>query len=170
MKSVNTKPLLRVAGMLALPLVLLAASACGDSAPAQGENATATTSSDKEDPTTERESLAGTEPAPEFPDGRAWFNVSDPLTMPDLRGKMVMLDFWTAGCINCQHIIPDLHRLEEEFGNRLVVIGVHSGKYEEEHEDDAVREAIERFGVAYPVVNDADFAIWHNYGVRGPIR
>lgn len=111
-------------------------------------------------------SWAGTEPAPEFPPGLAWFNVSRPLTLADLRGKVVILDFWTQGCINCQHIIPDLLRLEEEFGDHLVVIGVHSGKYDEEHDDQAIREAIDRFGITHAVVNDADFVIWRTFGVR----
>ncbi|GAB4321260.1 MAG: thioredoxin-like domain-containing protein [Dehalococcoidia bacterium] len=109
---------------------------------------------------------AGTEPAPEFPPGLTWFNVSRPLSLDDLRGKVVLLDFWTQGCINCQHIIPDLLRLEEEFGNRLVVIGVHSGKYDEEHDDQAIREAIGRYGITHPVVNDSEFRIWRSYGVR----
>lgn len=112
------------------------------------------------------ESLAGTNPAPEFPDGHTWFNVSRPLTLADLQGKAVLLDFWTAGCINCQHIIPDLMQLEEEFPDELVVIGVHSGKYDREHEDDAVREAILRYGLQHPVVNDPDFLIWNSYGAN----
>lgn len=86
--------------------------------------------------------------------------------MKELRGKMVLLDFWTAGCINCQHIIPGLIRLEEEFGDKLVIVGVHSGKYEEKHEDEAISEAMRRFGVTHPVVNDADFQIWNSFGIR----
>jgi len=113
-----------------------------------------------------RKSWAGTEPAPPFPQGLTWFNVQRPLTLDDLRGRIVLLDFWTAGCINCQHIIPDLQRLEAEFGDRLVVIGVHSGKYAEEHEDDTIREAIRRLGIAHPVINDADFRTWTTYGAR----
>lgn len=111
-------------------------------------------------------SFAGENPAPEFPIGHTWFNVSRPLTLADLRGKAVLLDFWTAGCINCQHIIPDLMRLEAEFADELVVIGVHSGKYDREHEDDAVREAILRYDLEHPVVNDPDFVIWSSYGAN----
>ncbi|MEX1104405.1 MAG: hypothetical protein WED87_09150, partial [Dehalococcoidia bacterium] len=69
-----------------------------------------------------RSSWAGTEAAPDFPTGVTWFNVERPLALADLQGKMVLLDFWTQGCINCQHIIPDLKRLEEEFGDALAVI------------------------------------------------
>jgi sugar lactone lactonase YvrE len=92
--------------------------------------------------------------------------VANAPTLDDLRGKMVLLDFWTLGCINCQHIIPDLARLEEEFADSLVVIGVHSGKYEAEHDNESIREAIERFGLKHPVVNDPDFVFWNTYGAR----
>jgi len=105
-------------------------------------------------------------PAPEFPDGLTWFNVSEPLSFAKLRGKMVILDFWTQGCINCQHIIPDLERLEREFPDSLVVIGVHTGKYSEEQEDDAVAEAIARYERRHPVVNDPDYVVWRQWGVR----
>ena len=110
------------------------------------------------------QSYAGTDRGPEFPDGLTWFNVSEPLTIEALEGKMVLLDFWTQGCINCQHIIPDLKQLEEEFGDSLVVIGVHSGKYSEEHEDAAVAEAIARYGLEHPVVNDPGFIVWRQWG------
>ena len=89
----------------------------------------------------DRKSWAGKEAAPEFRNGLTWFNVQRPLTLADLRGKIVLLDFWTLGCINCQHIVPDLKQLEAEYGDRLVVIGVHSGKYTTEHDDESVREA-----------------------------
>jgi DNA-binding beta-propeller fold protein YncE len=101
--------------------------------------------------------------APDFPGGHTWFNVSRPLTLGDLRGKVVVLDFWTLGCINCQHIVPDLQRLESEFGSQVAVIGVHSGKYDREHSDDSVREAVLRLELKHPVVNDPDFAIWSAY-------
>jgi len=107
---------------------------------------------------------AGDLAAPEFPAGHTWFNVTHPLTIAELRGKVVVLDFWTLGCINCQHIVPDLHRLEAEFGNAVAVIGVHSGKYDREHADDSVREATIRLQLGHPVVNDPDFTIWTSYG------
>ncbi|MCC7362987.1 MAG: redoxin domain-containing protein [Dehalococcoidia bacterium] len=112
------------------------------------------------------QSWAGTDPAPEFAAGLTWFNVERPLTMAALRGKVVILDFWTLGCINCQHVIPDLHQLEAEFGDALVVVGVHSGKYAAEHDDESIREAIGRFGLHHPVVNDPDFSVWETYGVH----
>ncbi len=72
-------------------------------------------------------SYAGTTPAAEFPDGLHWLNTEQPLSIADLRGKLVLLDFWTYGCINCMHNIPGLKQLEAEYANELVVIGGHSG-------------------------------------------
>jgi DNA-binding beta-propeller fold protein YncE len=105
-------------------------------------------------------------PAAEFAAGQTWFNVAEPLTIEGLRGKVVLLDFWTLGCINCQHVVPDLQRLEDEFGDALAVVGVHSGKYDREHDDDSIREAILRLGIHHPVVNDPDFVIWNAYGAN----
>src|SRR5262245_16646366 len=68
-------------------------------------------------------------PAPAFPQGLGWLNTPGPISLKALRGKAVLLDFWTYGCINCMHIIPDLKRLEAKYGNSLVVVGVHSAKF-----------------------------------------
>ncbi len=111
-------------------------------------------------------SWAGTDPAPAFPTGLTWFNVQHPLTLDELQGKAVLLDFWTLGCINCQHIIPDLDHLEKDFGNKLVIIGVHSGKYSAEHDDQSIEDAIKEFGIDHPVVNDPDYAFWNAYGAN----
>lgn len=105
-------------------------------------------------------------PAPEFPSGHTWFNVSRPLTISELKGKVVVLDFWTLGCINCQQIVPDLNHLEDQFGDAVAIIGVQSGKYDREHADDSVREAVLRLRLRHPVVNDPDFAIWSAYGAN----
>ncbi|HET9869614.1 MAG TPA: thioredoxin-like domain-containing protein, partial [bacterium] len=110
--------------------------------------------------------LKGTVRAPEFPPGDAWLNTPQPLTLKGLKGKIVLLDFWTYCCINCMHVIPDLKRLEEKYKDSLVVIGVHSAKFTTEKGTDAIREAVLRYGVRHPVVNDADFKIWGAYGVR----
>ncbi len=144
----------RPAGLVFVAAAVLAIAACGGGSGSPDEGGTDIPS----------ESLAGTVAAPQFPGGQTWFNVSQPLTVADLRGKVVVLDFWTLGCINCQHIVPDLKQLEEEFGDALVVIGVHSGKYDREHDDDSIREAVLRLGLPHPVVNDPDFAIWNLYG------
>lgn len=104
-------------------------------------------------------------PAAEFPADLEWFNTDRPLTLADLRGKFVLLDFWTYCCINCMHILPELARLERAFPEDLVVIGVHSAKFAEERLGDNIRAAILRHRIAHPVVNDADHAIWNRYRV-----
>src|SRR5947209_10125924 len=103
--------------------------------------------------------------APELEGGRGWLNTDRPLTIAGLRGKVVLLDFWTYGCVNCMHVIPDLKRLEEKYLKQLVVIGVHSAKFENEKETENIRRIVLRYGIEHPVVNDADFRIWHAYAV-----
>ena len=104
--------------------------------------------------------------APELAGAVDWLNVPAPLTLEALRGKVVLLDFWTYGCINCIHILPDLKKLEARFPNELVVIGVHAAKFENEKSTANIRQIIERYGIAHPVANDADFRIWRAYTVR----
>ena len=104
--------------------------------------------------------------APELTGHRGWLNTEQPLSLAALKGKVVLLDFWTYGCINCIHVIPDLKRLEEKYADQLVVIGVHSAKFENEKETDNIRQIILRYEIEHPVVNDADFAIWQAYAVR----
>ncbi|MEX2172860.1 MAG: thioredoxin-like domain-containing protein [Pirellulaceae bacterium] len=104
-------------------------------------------------------------PAPEFPKGMEWLNTK-PLTKADLKGKFVLLDFWTYCCINCIHILPELKKLEQEFPNQLVVIGVHSAKFETEKDAENIRQAVLRYEIDHPVVNDADHQIWDTYGVN----
>jgi len=111
-------------------------------------------------------SYAGTDPAPEFPDGLDWINTDRPLSMAELRGKVVLLDFWTYGCINCIHVIPDLKRLEAEYPGELVVIGVHSAKFENEADTEQIRRIVVRYDLEHPVVNDADFEVWRTWGAR----
>lgn len=129
----------------------------GPTSPLEGPSTTATVPG---------QSFAGTEPAPDFPDGLEWLNVDRPLSLGDLRGKVVLLDFWTYGCINCIHIIPDLERLEEEFPDELVVIGVHSAKFDNEAETENIRQVIVRYGLEHPVVNDSEFAVWRQWGAQ----
>src|ERR671938_1367970 len=104
--------------------------------------------------------------APELEGGRGWLNTDRPLSIAALRGKVVLLDFWTYGCVNCMHIIPDLKRLEAKYANQLVVIGVHSAKFDNEKETENIRRIVLRYGLEHPVVNDADFRIWNAYAVR----
>jgi sugar lactone lactonase YvrE len=114
---------------------------------------------------TPQESLAGTYPAPEFP-ALEWLNTDRPLRLADLEGKVVVLDFWTYGCINCMHVIPDLKRLEAKYADELVVVGVHSAKFENEGDVDNIRQIILRYELEHPVINDKDFVVWRTYGVQ----
>ena len=104
--------------------------------------------------------------APEFPAGLTWLNTDKPLSIKGLRGKVVLLDFWTYGCINCIHIIPDLKKLEAKYPNELVVIGVHSAKFATEGDAGNLRQAVMRYGLEHPVVADKDLRIWNEYAVR----
>jgi thiol-disulfide isomerase/thioredoxin len=104
--------------------------------------------------------------APEFPAGLPWLNTDRPLTIAGLRGKVVLLDFWTYCCINCLHVLPELKALERKYANQLVVIGVHSAKFVNERDTPNIRQAILRYDIEHPVVNDYDLRIWRAYGVR----
>jgi len=119
-----------------------------------------------EAPSTTTQSVAGSIAAPDFPVGLDWLNVAEPVSLEALRGKVVLLDFWTYGCINCIHIIPDLKRLEAEYPDELVVIGVHSAKFTNEAQTENIREVIQRYDLEHPVVNDAAFEIWDSYQAR----
>lgn len=104
--------------------------------------------------------------APEITGGQGWLNTDKPLSLAALKGKVVLLDFWTYGCINCIHIIPDLKKLEEKYANQLVVIGVHSAKFQNEKETENIRRIILRYEIEHPVYNDSEYAVWQSYGVR----
>ena len=104
--------------------------------------------------------------APEFPEGASWVNTREPIALRQLRGRLVLLDFWTYGCINCLHILPDLHRLQEEFARELTIIGVHSAKFDHEKQEDSLRQVVARYGITHPVVSDPDYRIWEAYAVR----
>ena len=113
--------------------------------------------------------MASNEPihAPELAGAVEWLNVPRPLSLKtDLKGKIVLLDFWTYGCINCMHVLPDLHRLQEKYRDELVVIGIHSAKFTNERQSENIRRIIVRYGIEHPVANDADFKIWRAYGAR----
>jgi thiol-disulfide isomerase/thioredoxin len=104
--------------------------------------------------------------APEITGGRGWLNTDKPLSLAALKGKVVLLDFWTYGCINCIHIIPDLKKLEAKYAKQLVVIGVHSAKFQNEKETENIRRIILRYEIEHPVYNDSEYAVWQSYGVR----
>lgn len=106
--------------------------------------------------------------APDFDGASAWINTEGgkPIKMADLKGKVVLLDFWTYGCINCIHIIPDLKKLEKKYAKELVVIGVHSAKFDNEKATENIRTAALRYGIEHPIANDNKFTIWQAYDVN----
>ncbi|MBI4551468.1 MAG: redoxin domain-containing protein [Candidatus Latescibacteria bacterium] len=118
------------------------------------------------EPSLSTPSFAGKVNAPEFPSGADWLNTDRPLSLRDLRGKVVLLDFWTYCCINCMHVLPDLKKLERKYPEELVVIGVHSAKFFTERETENIRQAILRYEIEHPVINDHEFRLWRQYGVR----
>src|SRR5262245_38287537 len=104
--------------------------------------------------------------APELDGGIAWLNTPRPISLhKDLKGKIVVLDFWTFCCINCIHTLPDLAKLEKKYEKEVVVIGVHSAKFENEKKTEAIRKAINRYQIPHPVINDAHMKIWDTFGV-----
>ncbi len=104
--------------------------------------------------------------APELK-GRGWLNTGGKaLTLADLRGKILVLDFWTFCCINCLHVLDELRPLEEKYGDALVVIGVHSPKFEHERDPKALAAAVERYGVHHPVIDDGDMHLWQQYAAK----
>ena len=104
--------------------------------------------------------------APSLDSAVGWLNVAAPITMEQLRGKVVLLDFWTYGCINCMHVLRDLKTLEERFPQELVVIGIHSPKFTNEKDTENLKRILVRYEVEHPVANDADHAIWRRYGAQ----
>lgn len=121
--------------------------------------------------------------APEFPPGLGWVRAAGlpaidsppavasptgtPLSVAALRGRVAVVDLWTYGCINCQHVAPELRALERRFGPALAVVGVHSGKFIAEREAGRIAHAAARLGVGHPVANDRQFRAWRAWAARG---
>lgn len=103
---------------------------------------------------------------PEFPEDVQWVNTPGRVELSQLRGKFVLLDFWTYCCINCMHVLPELKKLEKAYAAELVVVGVHSAKFAEEQDSKNIAEAIERYEIEHPVVNDAHHVLWDRFSVR----
>ncbi|MEV0740908.1 NHL domain-containing thioredoxin family protein [Streptomyces sp. NPDC050549] len=105
--------------------------------------------------------------APRLTGKGGWLNTGDKqYTLADLRGRIVILDFWTFCCINCLHVLDELRELEEKHRDTVVIIGVHSPKFVHEAEHQAVVDAVERYGVEHPVLDDPELATWKQYAVR----
>ncbi|GAB2539818.1 NHL domain-containing thioredoxin family protein [Brachybacterium huguangmaarense] len=99
--------------------------------------------------------------------GRAWLNTGGAdLALEDLRGKIVVLDFWTFCCVNCLHVLDELRPVEEKWADEVVVVGVHSPKFEFEKDPDALAANVERYEVTHPVLDDPELRTWSEYAVR----
>jgi thiol-disulfide isomerase/thioredoxin len=109
--------------------------------------------------------VLGGESAPSLEGGGPWFNTKrQPLTLSALRGKVIAVEMWTAGCENCLNVLPYLRQWNARYRDRgLVVVGVHSPEFAHERSVQYVQEAITRLGITYPVVMDNDHRIWNAY-------
>jgi thiol-disulfide isomerase/thioredoxin len=104
--------------------------------------------------------------APEL-ENDVWLNTSQPLRLADLRGKVVLLDMWTFGCINCQHVVPSLRQWHDSYsGQGLVVIGNHYPEFDYESDLDNLKAAVERLEIPYAVAQDNDGKTWRAYNNR----
>jgi thiol-disulfide isomerase/thioredoxin len=104
--------------------------------------------------------------SPELPQNRIWLNTDHPLSLKQLKGRVVILDFWTYCCINCLHVLPELKYLENKYKDSLTVIGIHSAKFDNEKEAENIRQAVLRYDIEHPVLVDSNFHVWHQYAVR----
>ena len=120
----------------------------------------------KDDERKEPQELQEPIPAPDLDGAADWLNVAEPISMAHLRGKVVLLDFWTYGCVNCMHVLRDLKTLEERFRDELVVIGIHSPKFPNERSSDNLKRILVRYEIEHPVANDANRVVWRRYGVQ----
>jgi thiol-disulfide isomerase/thioredoxin len=99
--------------------------------------------------------------------GRGWLNTGGrSYSLADFRGRVLLLDFWTFCCVNCLHVLEELRPLAQEFADVLVTIGVHSPKFAHEADTVALADAVERYDVHHPVLDDPDLTTWQNYAVR----
>ncbi|AVQ44450.1 thioredoxin-like domain-containing protein [Clostridium botulinum] len=103
--------------------------------------------------------------APNFPMTIEWIGAKK-TNLDKLKNRVIVLDFWTFCCINCIHVIEDLKYLEEKYKNKLQVIGVHSPKFKYEKNSKAILNAMKKYGISHPVVNDKNKSIWDSYTVN----
>jgi thiol-disulfide isomerase/thioredoxin len=102
--------------------------------------------------------------APELTTGN-WIN-SEPLKLKDLRGRVVLIEFWTFGCYNCRNTLPFIKQWDDRYKEKgLIVIGVHSPEFDDEREVENVRREVASLGIRYPVVTDNDYQTWDAYNV-----
>jgi|SRR5947209_5119023 len=159
--------LLLTAFILALAALVFAISAWSHGAAPSSVNSFLS-SSEANTPDAARDRLLAAESAARAPDlsQGTWIN-SDPLKITGLRGRVVLVDFWTFGCYNCRNTLPALKRWDAQYRERgLTVIGVHSPEFDEEKNLENVRREVASLGIRYPVVTDNDYETWRAYGVE----
>jgi len=104
--------------------------------------------------------------APEFPADLEWVNTDRPVKLADLRGRVVLIEFWTSCCINCHHNLARLREVRARYGPELAILAVHSGKFSAESSGHAIALAAERYGLHHPCLNDKNFRVWEEYCVH----
>jgi thiol-disulfide isomerase/thioredoxin len=98
--------------------------------------------------------------------GLTWFNVKKPLSISEVFGRMLIMDFWTFSCVNCLHILPNLRRIERAFEDDVVILGIHSPNFPYERNTENVAKAVARYQIEHPVVHDGEFKLWDAYEVK----
>lgn len=123
-----------------------------------------TTNTTMQQQTDTAEVLNANYPAPELTGITAWLNSENPLTLKSLRGKVVLVDFWTNQCINCIHTLPYITKWYDTYKNQgFVVVGVHTPELAYERTIPSIQTAIQTYGIHYPVAQDNNFATWKAY-------
>jgi thiol-disulfide isomerase/thioredoxin len=97
---------------------------------------------------------------------KKWLNVSRPLENSDLKDRLILLDFWSYSCVSCIQNLPEIKKLEEQFGTKLTVIGIHSGQFANEKDPVAIKKALIRYDISHPVIDDSDLKIWNSFEVK----
>jgi thiol-disulfide isomerase/thioredoxin len=137
-------------------------------APAASTGSNEKDQSQTETPDTRRDVLIlarNAQRAPALAEG-TWIN-SDPLMIEDLRGRVVLVDFWTYGCYNCRNTLPALKRWDTSYREQgLTIVGVHTPEFDREKELNSLREQVRALGIRYPVVTDNDQESWNAYNIQ----
>ncbi len=103
---------------------------------------------------------------PPFPQDFNWLNTDKSLSIKELKGRIIILDFWTYCCINCLHILPNLKYIEQKYKDSLTIIGVHSAKFDNERDIENIRRAVLRYNIEHPILVDENFKVWQDYAIR----
>ena len=94
-----------------------------------------------------------------------WLNSARNITASDLKNRIILVDFWTYSCVSCLQLVPEIKKLEAEFGDKLTIIGVHSSKFQNDKEIESIKKAIIKYDITNPVINDSNSAIWKSFNI-----